>query len=79
MTKAVNSNGQRNRSSMELVLAPPCCSSFDVHLPGLGSVPCAFSSCVSSGCTTLAGVAAESPWLQNPLFTDVASGVLSSH
>ena len=44
LTKAVNSSGQRNRSSMESILAPPCYSSFDVHVPCLGPVSCSFSS-----------------------------------
>ena len=50
-----------------------------VHLPCLGPVSCSFSSWVSSGCTTLAGVAAESWWLQHSLFNDVTSDIFSSH
>ena len=77
LTKAMNSNGQRNRSSMESKLAPPCYISFGVHLLCLGPASCSFLSWVSSGCITLAGVAAESWWLQHPLFTDVTSDIFS--
>ena len=56
-----------------------CYSSSDLHLHCLGPVSCAFSSWVSTGCTTLAGVSAESWWLQHPLFTDVTGGIFSSH
>ena len=77
LTKAMTSSSQRNTSSMESKLAPPCYSSFDLHLPCLGPVSCSFSSWVSSGCTSLAGVAAESWWLQHPLFTDVTGDIFN--
>ena len=56
-----------------------CYSSSDLHLRYLGPVSWAFSSWVFSGCTSLAGVSAESWWLQHPLFTDVTGGIFSSH
>ena len=78
--------------------------SFDVHLSYLGPVSCAFSSRMSSGCTTGGSCSSwlldvrhpvsmlsslRAPyrgcsngmawWLQHPLFTDRAGGIVNSH
>lgn len=72
LTKAVNSNGQRNRSSMESILAPPCYSSFDVHFPCLGPMSCSFSHPESPQ-----GAPPFQEWLHHHLFTDVTGDIFS--